>query len=50
MGKIVILSISGGNKADIFRKIMEDTITTDIPASLLQVHPDVTVLVDQKAA
>ena len=48
--KRIILLVSGSNKADIYRRIMEDTITTDVPASLLQVHPDVTVLVDREAA
>lgn len=48
--KKIILLISGKSKAEIFRKIMDDKITTDIPASLLQVHPKVTILLDREAA
>lgn len=48
--KKIILLISGRNKAAIFKKIMRDEITTDIPASLLQIHGDVTVLLDKEAA
>lgn len=48
--KKIILLISGKNKAAISRKIIEDTISTDVPASLLQVHSDVTVLIDRGAA
>ncbi len=42
--KKIILLASGKNKAPIMEKFLKtNTITTDIPASLLRLHPDVTV-------
>ena len=48
--KRIILLISGKNKAKIFKKAFEGKITTNLPASLLQLHPDTTVIVDEEAA
>jgi glucosamine-6-phosphate deaminase len=48
--KKIILLASGENKADIIAKLVEEKISTRIPASLLQVHPDVLVIVDKAAA
>ena len=48
--KRIILLISGKNKAEIFKKAFEGKITTNLPASLLQLHPDTTVIVDEEAA
>ncbi|WP_069998342.1 glucosamine-6-phosphate deaminase [Cellulosilyticum sp. I15G10I2] len=45
----VILLASGITKADIISRLLEDKIDTYIPASLLQAHPHVTVIVDQLA-
>ncbi len=47
--KEVILLASGNSKADIISKLLEDKIDTHIPASLLQAHPNVTIIVDQQA-
>lgn len=47
--KIVVL-INGKNKSKIFEKITGKKITTQIPATLLQLHPDVTIVVDEQAA
>ena len=47
--KIVVL-INGKNKSKIFEKIIGKKITTQIPATLLQLHPDVTIVVDEQAA
>jgi len=47
--KIVVL-INGKNKSKIFDKITGKKITTQIPATLLQLHPDVTIVVDEQAA
>ena len=47
-GKIVLLA-SGEHKADAVQKTVEGGISTRIPASLLQLHPDVLVLVDRAA-
>ena len=48
--KKILLLINGKNKAEIAKKIFEQKITTSIPASLVQLHPDVTVLMDEEAA
>ena len=37
------------DKADILKKVMEGPITPQVPASILQLHPDVTVIADREA-
>lgn len=46
----VILIASGENKAWAVKSLVDDMISTTIPATLLKVHPDVTVLLDKSAA
>ncbi|MDF2612249.1 MAG: nagB [Clostridia bacterium] len=48
--KEIILIASGEAKADIISKLLAGKIDTQVPASLLQVHPNVTVIVDEVAA
>ena len=48
--KKILLLISGAGKAEIAKKLFEDKIYTDIPASLLLLHPNVTVMMDKAAA
>ena len=48
--KKILLLISGAGKAEIAKKLFDDKIYTDIPASLLLLHPDVTVMMDKAAA
>ena len=48
--KKILLLISGTGKVEIAKKLFEDKIHTDIPACLLLLHPDVTVLMDKAAA
>jgi len=47
--KEIILIASGEAKADIISKLLAGKIDTQMPASLLQIHPNVTVIVDQLA-
>ena len=47
--KIVIIA-TGANKADAVYGMIKGEKSTDCPASILQDHPDVTVLLDQAAA
>lgn len=47
--KIVLLAV-GEAKADIIKKLFDVGITTQLPASLLKLHHDATILVDQAAA
>lgn len=46
----ILLLASGNNKASAIQKTVSGIITTDLPASMLQLHHNVTVLVDQDAA
>nr|WP_025774377.1 glucosamine-6-phosphate deaminase [Clostridium botulinum] len=48
--KKIILLACGQNKADAIFKAIEEKITPNIPASILQLHKDVVVIVDRKAA
>ncbi len=48
--KKIILLASGKNKASAIAKILNnDTISTKVPASILKLHPDVTIIVDEDA-
>ena len=48
--KKIILLANGKGKADIIKKMLEDKkITTQIPASFLLLHQDVTLIVDEDA-
>lgn len=48
--KRILLVASGKNKADAIYKTVNGEISTDCPASILQKHPDVTIVVDEDAA
>lgn len=48
--KEIILMASGGSKADAIYATVNGPVTTDVPASVLQLHPNVTLVVDQAAA
>lgn len=46
--KKIILLASGSSKAEIVKALIEgDRISTQLPASLLLLHPDVTIIVDE---
>jgi glucosamine-6-phosphate deaminase len=46
----LIVSVPGSRKAAIMRRMLEETISTKCPASILRTHPDVTVYLDQDSA
>lgn len=46
----ILLLAHGQSKASILRKAVEGPVTSMVPASALQLHPRVTVLVDDEAA
>lgn len=48
--KKIILLVSGESKADIIKHLFDNEVTTQIPATLLKLHPDVTVIADKGAA
>jgi glucosamine-6-phosphate deaminase len=45
----IVLMATGAEKAESVRDMVEGLITTHLPASLLQVHPRVTVMLDRAA-
>lgn len=47
--KRVLVVISGEDKADILKKAFFGSVTPWVPASILQIHPDVTVVADEAA-
>lgn len=48
--KQILLIVKGAAKADIVKEALTGPITTEIPASLLQTHPGLIVLLDREAA
>ena len=46
----LVLAAKGLSKAAIVQKMIEGPVTEDVPASVLQLHPDCTVLLDRDAA
>jgi glucosamine-6-phosphate isomerase len=48
--KTIFLLASGESKSDIIKAVVEGPVTTDIPGSFLQGHPNCFVYLDEKAA
>jgi glucosamine-6-phosphate deaminase len=46
----IILAAKGEHKAEIIAKALRGPVTTDVPASVLQLHPDCEVVLDPAAA
>lgn len=49
MAKKILIIVSGKGKADIVREAFFGPVTTSVPASILQMHPDVTLVADADA-
>jgi glucosamine-6-phosphate deaminase len=47
--KRVLVVVSGEDKAEIVERAFAGPVTTQVPASILQMHPDVTLVGDQAA-
>jgi len=45
-----MLIASGAGKANAIKGMIEGPVTHDVPASVLQTHSDVTVIIDEEAA
>ena len=45
----VLLIVSGEGKAEILDKVLYGPVTPQVPASILQMHPDVTIVADEAA-
>lgn len=41
--------VCGENKADILKDVLSKPVTPLIPATILQFHPDVTIVADEEA-
>lgn len=48
--KLAVMLVRGADKADILNTILTHEITTDIPGTLLQRHPNLRVIADEAAA
>lgn len=48
--KSILMVVSGANKADAVYGMVKGEVTPDLPASVLQLHPNVTVICDKAAA
>ena len=48
--KKIILLANGKRKARVIERTINGPITTKVPATVLQLHNDVTIIVDQEAA
>ncbi len=46
----ILLVVSGAGKAEILREAISGPVTPQVPATILQFHPDLTVIADQEAA
>ncbi|MCI9527340.1 MAG: glucosamine-6-phosphate deaminase [Lachnospiraceae bacterium] len=47
--KKIVIIVNGKGKADIVQKAFFGPVTTDVPASILQMHPNVTLVADAEA-
>jgi glucosamine-6-phosphate deaminase len=45
----ILVAVSGKDKAEIVKKAFCDPVTPAVPASILQLHPDVTLVADEAA-
>lgn len=48
--KMIVLMAYGQGKAEAIKQMIEGPVTEDLPASVLQKHPNVVVIVDEAAA
>ena len=46
----IILMATGPKKAPIMKEVLQGPVTEQVPASVLQLHPDVTIYMDHEAA
>lgn len=47
--KKILMVVTGKDKADIVEKAFFGEVTPHVPASVLQLHPDVTIVGDEEA-
>ena len=49
LAKKILVVVSGKDKAEILKKVVCGPVTPEVPASVLQLHPDVTIVADSEA-
>lgn len=47
--KKLVIIVSGGDKADILHRVVHGPVTPEIPGSIIQLHPDATIVADAAA-
>ena len=47
--KKILVVVSGEGKAEILKKVVYGPVTPQVPASVLQLHKDVTIVADEAA-
>ena len=50
MARKILVVVSGADKSAILKKVVDGPVTPQVPASILQFHPDVTIIADEAAA
>jgi glucosamine-6-phosphate deaminase len=50
MAREILLVAKGKSKADAIRHIVHGPMTSEVPATVTRLHPNLTVLVDKDAA
>lgn len=45
----ILMLVSGREKAEILKKVLEGPVTPKVPGSILRFHPDVTIIADEAA-
>ena len=46
----LVLIVDGHEKAEIFKRFIEEPINEEVPATVLKLHPNFTVICDEAAA
>jgi glucosamine-6-phosphate deaminase len=47
--KKIVMCVNGGKKSKILKEVLFGDVTPDVPGSILQLHPDFTVVADEEA-
>ena len=50
MAREILVVAKGSDKAEVIRRIVREPMTMDVPASVLRIHPALTMLIDKDAA
>lgn len=48
--KHLVMIVTGKEKAEILKQVLDSPITDELPATILKLHPNFTVICDQDAA